>query len=261
IDSREHYDQAMAKGGMVDGIQRAISDKLVGHTGFTTHDSVENLLTYVEEADWCEVILFTYNLLNPLYEKAIAAAHARGIGTLVMNPLAGGLLGHDSPMLRRLAAQAGAGSIPELAVRFLISNPAVTTLVTGIAKRSDVDDTVAAVNRGPFAPAEMARLREGLAELLAANRAFCTGCRYCLPCCRGIDIPAIMNQIAQYRFWGLQKPARDGYRNLKGPRADACIQCGQCEAKCTQHLPVMDELNYAVRNLAAGGGQDPASPT
>ena len=261
IDSREHYDQAMAKGGMVDGIQRAISDKLVGHTGFTTHDSVENLLTYVAEADWCEIILFTYNLLNPLYEKAIAAAHARGIGTLVMNPLAGGLLGHDSPMLRRLAAQAGAGSIPELAVRFLISNPAVTTLIAGIAKRSDVDDTVAAVNRGPFAPAEMARLREGLAELLAANRAFCTGCRYCLPCCRGIDIPAIMNQIAQYRFWGLQKPARDGYRNLKGPRADACIQCGQCEAKCTQHLPVMDELNYAVRNLAAGGGQDPASPT
>ncbi len=253
IDSREHYDQAVAKGGMVDGIRRAIADKLVGHTGFTTHDTVPNLLAYIEEADWCEIILFTYNLLNPLYEKAIAAAHAKGIGTIIMNPLAGGLLGHDSPQLRALAAQVGAATIPELAVRFLISNPAVTTLIAGIARHSDVDDTVAAVNRGPFAPAEMARLRAGLAELLAANQAFCTGCRYCLPCCRGIEIPAIMNQIAQYRFWGFHKPARAGYRDLKGPNADACIQCGQCEAKCTQHLPIMDELRYATRNLAEKG--------
>jgi len=261
IDSREHYDQAVAKGGMVDGIQKAISDKLVGHTGFTTHDTVENLLTYVEEADWCEIILFTYNLLNPLYEKAIAAAHAKGIGTIIMNPLAGGLLGHDSPLLGTLAERVGAKSIPELAIRFLISNPAITTMITGIAKRSDVDDTVAAVNRGPFAPAEMELLHQTLAEMQVANKAFCTGCRYCLPCCQGIDIPAIMNQIAQYRFWGFQKPAQTGYRDLKGPKAEACIQCGQCEAKCTQHLAIMDELKYAVQNLATGAGGNSVEKT
>ena len=51
IDSREHYDQAVAKGGMVDGIQKAISEKLVGHTGFTTHDEAENLIGYVKETD------------------------------------------------------------------------------------------------------------------------------------------------------------------------------------------------------------------
>lgn len=254
IDSREHYDQAIAKGGMVDGIQKAISEKLVGHTGFTTHDTVENLLAYVEEADWCEIILFTCNLLNPLYEKAIDAAHAKGIGTIIMNPLAGGLLGHDSPKLRALAERVGAKSIPELAIRFLISNPSVTTMIAGIAKRSDVDDTVAAVDRGPFTPAQMELLRQGLAEMLAANQAFCTGCRYCLPCRQGIEIPAIMNQIAQYRFWELREPARAGYRDLKSPKADACIQCGTCEKKCTQHLPIMDELKYAARHLAAGAG-------
>ena len=62
-----------------------------------------------------------------------------------------------------------------------------------------------------------------------------------------------MNQIAQYRFWGFQKPAQTGYHDLKWPKADACIQCGKCEEKCTQHLPIMDELKYAVRHLAAGG--------
>ena len=81
------------------GIQKAISEKLVGHSGFTTHDKAENIIEYVNEIEWCEIILFTYNILNPTYEKAIEAAHAKGIGTLVMNPMAGGLLGHASPVL------------------------------------------------------------------------------------------------------------------------------------------------------------------
>jgi len=92
IDSREHYDQAIAKGGMLEGVQKAMSDGLVGHTGFTTHDTVENLLTYIEEADWCEIILFTYNLLNQSYGPAIEAAHKKGIGTVIMNPVGGSIL-------------------------------------------------------------------------------------------------------------------------------------------------------------------------
>ena len=102
IDSREHYDQAIAKGGMLEGVQKAMSDGLVGHTGFTTHDNVENLLTYIEEVDWCEIILFTYNLLNQTYAPAIEAAHKKGIGTVIMNPVGGGILNNPSVFLNEL---------------------------------------------------------------------------------------------------------------------------------------------------------------
>ena len=105
---------AVAKGGMVDGIRKAMDDGLVGHTGFTTHDSVENLLTYIEEADWCEIILFTYNLLNDTYAPAIEAAHEKGIGTVIMNPVSGGMLAQPSSVLIELADQAGAASVPDL---------------------------------------------------------------------------------------------------------------------------------------------------
>ncbi|MBU4211683.1 MAG: aldo/keto reductase [Verrucomicrobia bacterium] len=251
IDSREHYGQAVAKGGMVDGIQKAISEKLVGHTGFTTHDKVENIIEYVKETDWCEIILFSCNILNLIYEKAIEAAHAKGIGIIIMNPVAGGLLGRDSSMLKALAKRVGAKTIPELAIRFLTSNPSVTTVISGISKMSDVDSTVAAVDRGHFTPAQMDLLRKILAEMHVADKVFCTGCRYCMPCSKEIDIPAIMKMIAQYRFWGFQEPARGGYRDLKSPKADACVQCGKCEEKCTQHLHIMDEMEYAIRNLAS----------
>jgi len=206
---------------MVDGIQKAISEKLVGHTGFTTHDKAENIIEYVKETDWCEIILFTYNILNPTYEKAIEAAHAKGIGVIVMNPLAGGLLAHDSLPLQTLADRVGAKAIPELAIRFLTSNPSVATVICGISKMSDVDSTIAATDRGPFTPAQMGVLRETLAEMQVANKVFCTGCRYCMPCSKEIDIPAIMSKIAQYRFWGLHDPARAWYRDLKSPKADA----------------------------------------
>ena len=251
IDSREHYDQAVAKGGMVDGIQKAISEKLVGHSGFTTHDTVENIIEYVKETDWCEIILFTYNLLNPTYEKAIEAAHARGIGTLIMNPLAGGLLAHDSLVLKSLADRVGAETLPELAIRFLVSNPCVTSVISGISRQSDVDDTLAGVKRGPFAPAQMDVIRKTLAEMHLSQKGFCTGCRYCMPCPKEIDIPAILNAITQHRVWGLQVPAQTAYRELKSPKANVCDRCGRCEEKCTQHLRIMDEMEYAGRNLTS----------
>jgi predicted aldo/keto reductase-like oxidoreductase len=251
VDSREHYDQAVAKGGMVDGIKNAIGGKLVGHTGFTTHDKVENIIEYVKETDWCEIILFSFNILNATYEKAIEAAHAKGIGTIIMNPVAGGMLGHDSPVLMDLAGKVGAKSIPELAIRVLTSNPNVTTVISGISKTADVDSTVAAVKRGHFTAGQMDLIRKSIAEIQASNKGFCTGCRYCMPCSQEIDIPAVMSMIAQYRFWGFHEPARAWYRDHKGPKAEACIHCGKCEEKCTQHLHIMDEMEYAIRNLAS----------
>jgi len=251
IDSKEHYGQAVAKGGMVEGIQKAISEKLVGHTGFTTHDSVENIIEYVNEADWCEIILFTCSMLNLSYEKAIDAAHSRGIGTIIMNPVSGGLLARDSTVLKTLAERVGAMTIPEMAIRFLTSNPSVTTVISGISKMSDVDGTVTAVERGHFTPAQMDLLRKALAEVDVAGKGFCTGCRYCLPCCKEIDIPAVMNMIGKSRFWGFHEPAREGYRDMKSPKADVCIQCGKCEEKCTQHLHIMEEMKYAAQNLAS----------
>lgn len=249
INSRENYAAAVAKGGMLDGIRKAVDEGLVRHIGFTTHDTEANLLDYIAEADWCEIILFTYNLLNLTYEKAIAAAHAKGIGTIIMNPVAGGLLAHDSHILKPLAKRVGAKTIPELAIRFLISNPNITTMISGIAKVADVDETIAAIDRGPFTSAQMAILHQQLAEIHAVNQGFCTGCRYCLPCPQDIEIPAIMNMIAQSRFWGLKDSSQNRYRDMKTPKAEACIRCGKCEEKCTQHLPIMGEMDYAAKTF------------
>jgi predicted aldo/keto reductase-like oxidoreductase len=245
IDSREHYDQAVAKGGMVEGIRKAMDEGLVRHTGFTTHDSVENILTYVEEADWCEIILFTYNLLNCQYGPALEAAHRKGIATVIMNPVGGGRLAEKSPVLMDLAGQVGAASIPDLALRYVLSNPNVDAIISGIVKPSDVADTVESAKKPLFTADQMGTINGCLTDIRSQARSFCTGCKYCMPCPEGIDIPAIMACIHDFRYWGWQEGAHARYRRLNGKKADACVQCGKCEEACTQDLDIMQEMIFA----------------
>ncbi len=248
IDNREHYDQAVARGGMVEGILKAKAEGLVRHTGFTTHEDVPALLTYIQEADWCEVMLMTYNLLTRKYAPTIEAAHKKGIGTIVMNPVGGGKLAENSPVLSELAREVGAASVADMAVRYALANPNIDTILCGIGKTADVDDTLASAAR-PLSAEPLARIDACLAAHAPENTGFCTGCKYCMPCPKGIDIPSMMNLVSDDRVWGLKQAAQRHYRWIR-PKADACTACGQCEAKCTQKIKISEQMAYAAKEYA-----------
>jgi predicted aldo/keto reductase-like oxidoreductase len=249
INKPEQWEAATGRGGMLDGVRRAVDEGLVRHTGFTTHDSVENLLGYLPDADWCEVILVSYNMLDTRYAPVISRARELGIGTIVMNPVAGGRLVGESPVLLELAREVGARDVPELALRWLLSNPDLDTYISGVHRESDADAAVAAVEAGPLSDEDYARVNSFIAENAREAVNFCTGCGYCKPCPREIDIPGVMARVYEDRFWGLREAATKRYRRMKEPRADACVACGECEAKCTQKLEISEEMRYAAENF------------
>lgn len=251
INNREAWETATRKGGMVEGIRKAMDEGLVGHTGFTTHDTVDNLLEYLDMADWAEVLLITYNLLNRTYEPVIAKAREKGIGTIVMNPVGGGRLAENSDVIMKLAAQVGATSVADLAVRYVLSNANVDTLLCGMSKPSDVDATIASAQRPSFTPDEHKTINDFFAALTREEVSFCTGCKYCMPCPAGINIPGIMSAVYEDRFLGLTANAKWGYkRATRDVTPDACTDCGACEEKCTQNLKIRNELKYAMEKLA-----------
>lgn len=251
IDKPEAWETATRKGGMVEGIRKAMAEGLVRHTGFTSHEKPENLLRYLPRADWCEILLLSYNLLNRGDEPAIALAHKLGIGTIVMNPVGGGKLTEESPVFDRLAAEVDTASVTELAVRYVLSNPNVDTILCGMSRISDADDTIAAAERGPLTAEQVSRVNQFMAERTRESVHFCTARNYCQPCPAGIQIPGIMAALYEDRFLGLAKGAAGNYRwATRHVKPTACTECGTCEEKCTQGLDIIEELKKATARFA-----------
>ena len=252
IHTPEQFEQVIAKGGMLDGIRRAMDEGLVCHTGFTTHDTPEHISDYIDRADWCEAILFTHNLLNPTYKDVLQKAHEKGIATIVMNPAGGGMLTEQSPVIQQAVETiADTDDVTEIAHRYLHSNPNIDTILCGISKPSDIESTLANYQKPQFNSEQVAQLEKAMAKLSSKNLGFCTGCKYCMPCPQGINIPVMMSICYYRKLLQLPQKAQNTYNWALNPNnsdiskpSSACIQCGACEKKCTQKLKIIDEMKY-----------------
>jgi len=253
INNAKNYGLATAKGGMVDGIKRAMKEGLVKHTGFTTHDTPENISRYIDEADWCETILFTYNMFNRTYQEVVAKAHDKGIATVVMNPILGGVFAQNcEPIIQAVRNAIGIDDPVEAGHRYLAGDENVDTIICGISKPSDITSTIANFEKPPLTSDERKALDVEFGKLSAENTGFCTNCGYCQPCPAGILIPQLMQSAYYSKVLHADQRARQMYNwqvsnpNNKKLSADPgeCTQCGRCERKCTQKIKIIDMLKY-----------------
>jgi predicted aldo/keto reductase-like oxidoreductase len=252
IHKPEHWEIATRKGGFVDGIRKARDRGLVGHIGFTSHDSVENLLKYLDNAEWCEVLLLTYNLMNRTYEPVIQKAKEKGIGTIIMNPVGGGKFANNSPAFKELVEELGCSSLADLAIRWVLSNPSVDTIISGIGRKSDVDDSIGSAERELFTPEQVQRINEFIDSAAPENVGFCTKCGYCSPCPNDVHIMRTMEAIYLQRYLGFVREAEKTYNSIgdrwiKHKNAFSCTGCGVCVEKCTQHLDIPAEMDFAKK--------------
>lgn len=252
LNSKEDWGKVTRPGGFVDGIKRALDEGLIGHTGFTTHLLPEDLNPMLEQADWCEVVLMGYNFLDPRREESLALCKKLGIGTLVMNPVAGGKLAGESTVLQEIVEKVGAESLPDLAIRYVLANPNVDSSVCGMTRMSDVDDSIASAERGPLTAEQVEMVNEFIGPRSRENAAFCTACEYCMPCPEEIKICRIMGCICDDKYLGLKESAIKEYRAkwTGEKKAESCTACKQCEEKCPQGLKISDEMQYALANYA-----------
>jgi len=241
--SLENFPHLTKKGGALETIVKAMDEGIVAHLGFTGHDTPENFCTILESGLF-ESMTVSYHLLNRSYEPAIARAHELGAGVIVMNPVGGGILGSPSPELQALLPGSAVTSTAATALRFVLSNPGVSTACSGMDTFARIEENVAAVEESSnLTPAEHARVGAILDQFKALGERFCTGCRYCLPCPQGVEIPNCFNLFNQHNVYGLRDAARGSYQGLKPEqRASACVQCGECETKCPNKLPIMAQL-------------------
>ncbi len=231
-------------GGAVAAAMKAKEEGLVGHVAASLHLSGQEICEIVREG-LLEGITLGYNMLNfPFRGSALECAAEMNIGVVTMNPLGGGLIPNNAERLDFLRGQ-GDRSVVEAAVRFNVSHPAITSALVGFTTKRHIDEAVAAVE--DFRPYDAehvenikSRIGEGFDDL-------CTQCGYCLPCPEGVEIPKLMEA---YNHKILGRGDQDIVNRLKWhwglspEEAGACVECGQCEDKCTQHLPIIERLKH-----------------
>ena len=245
------------KRGAISALMRAKDEGLVEHVVVSTHMSSDEISEMLATG-YFEGMTIGFNAINfPYREKAIALAASRGMGIAIMNPLGGGEI-MNNPERFDFIRQRPEQSLLEGALHFVMGHAGVGTALVGFRSVDDVRSAAAAVESfQPIDPSDLARIK------LEIERGFdklCTTCNYCSGCPRGIPVVKFMeayNQFVLHKNGAKVIERLKWHWDIESPKIlDACIACGMCERKCTQHLPILERFDeitgmYEAAALAA----------
>ena len=246
--------------GILDWIREKKESGAIRNIGFSYHGNTDNFLKILDDYDWdfCQI---QYNYLDEVAQAGKAglqAAAARGLAVMIMEPLRGGKLVNMLPEAAKKAmAESGRGWGPaEWGLRWLYNQPEVTVVLSGMNSVEMVDAncrTASEAQAGSLTAADLETLEKVKRAIREKEKVGCTGCRYCMPCPRGVDIPGI------FRCWNTmytesKSEGRSQFIQTVGLTrepafASQCTRCGKCEQHCPQSIPIREKLQEADRAL------------
>ena len=226
--------------------------------GFSFHGSTDMFIKLVDAYDWdfCQ-IQYNYMDVNSQAGKAgLDYAASKNIPVMIMEPLRGGRL---VSMLPKSASQSikNVGQTPaSIALRWLWTQPEVTVVLSGMNSLEMVEENCAIASSalpGSMTEEEYSvidRVREDIGRSLKVG---CTGCGYCMPCPKGVDIPIAFSCYNQI-YTESRSGAREEYLRCTALRKDPssasqCIGCGRCEQHCPQKIEIRRHLKDAAKEL------------
>ena len=246
--------------GIEDWIMRHKADGSIRQIGFSFHGDTDTFLKILNAYDWdfCQI---QYNYLDEYSQagrEGLKAAAGKGIPVIIMEPLRGGKLVKLPSKAKEALEMSGTGYTPaELGLRWLWNQPEVTCVLSGMNSTEMVEENIRIASEaeaGEFTEETFAltdRIRQIIRE---REKVGCTGCRYCMPCPKGVDIPGTFYYYNLMYLENSKSRARFEFARNVGLRREAgfasqCIGCGKCEAHCPQHLPIREKLKEADRDL------------
>lgn len=254
---------AIREAGVFEWAEERMKEGRIGHLGFSFHDEPALFREIVKAYDWsfCQV---QYNFMDAgqqVGRDELGLAAEQGMAVVVMEPLRGGLLSTPPRAVREIYETSGRGWSPSSwALRWVYGHPEVTLALSGMNTPGQLEDNLAtASGAGPLSADDLSVIDKVKKIYSESTDIRCTECKYCLPCPQGVDIPrnfAIYNEGARYNnfslswfmYWEWMKPRPE-------QRAEACTQCGLCEEKCPQKLPIRDLLAKVRQTLKEWPGR------
>ena len=182
----------------------------------------------------------------------------KGLPVIIMEPLRGGKLVNKLPdAAKKIFANYPIKKTPaQWAFLWLWNQPEVTVVLSGMNSSEMVEENIAtasAATIGSLTDADDAMLKSVVAAINAKMKVGCTGCGYCMPCPKGVDIPgtfaAYNRRYSEGRFSAFREYLQDTAMRQNATCASNCIGCGKCEKHCPQGIPIRAKLSEAKQVL------------
>ena len=244
--------------GIVQWLAEKKASGQIRQVGFSYHGNSDMFCKLLDIYDWdfCQI---QYNYLDENSQAGATGLHRaaeKGLPVIIMEPLRGGRLTNTLPASAKKIIAHTSLTPAQFAFRWLWDQKEVTCVLSGMNSLDMVKENLATAqvtNPGSLTPEDRTVYAKVVAAINENMKVGCTGCRYCMPCPKGVDIPgtfAAYNRMASDGYW----KALTEYFMITGVRKDYtgpgnCIGCGKCEQHCPQHLPIRQELKNAQKAL------------
>lgn len=236
----------------------------IAHIGFSFHDYLPVFRQILEEYEGWEFCQIQYNFMDTDYQAGRAGlklAARKGLGVVVMEPLKGGQIAAPPPKQilpywRELGVDPrdGRNGHVRAALQWLWDQPEVSLVLSGMSAPEQVEQNIESARTAAvevFGEREKEFFSKIKEAYTALRKTDCTACGYCMPCPSGVNIPRILSIYNEINIYGEPTQPLRVYNDILKPseRANNCIECGECEEKCPQGVPVIRALKEAHARL------------
>ena len=246
------------------GIDNWIKEKKekgeIRQIGFSYHGNSDMFCEIVDSYEW-DFCMIQYNYLDENSQagrKGLHHASKKGLPVMIMEPLRGGRLVNNLPeKARKLFENYEIKRTPaEWAFRWLWNQPEVTCVLSGMNSVEMIEENVknaSTSEAGEFTAKEENLLKEVVKAINEKMKVGCTGCGYCMPCPKKVDIPGTFSAYNKLhtdgKFTGLREYIMCTLLRKDSTSASNCIECGKCEGHCPQKIEIRKELKNAKKEL------------
>ena len=245
------------------GIEEWIKDKKesgkIKQIGFSYHGNSDMFCKLIDSYDW-DICLIQYNYLDENSQAGktgLHYAHKKGIPVNIMEPLRGGRLVNGLPdKARKLFNNYDKKMSPaEWSFKWLWNQKEILCVLSGMNSLEMVKENTTYADRSEeeFSKEDQELLKQVVEAINEKMKVPCTGCRYCMPCPRNVDIPGTFSAYNKYytdsKFVGLKEYFMCTALRKDTTSASNCIECGKCEQHCPQNIEIRKELKNARKKL------------
>jgi predicted aldo/keto reductase-like oxidoreductase len=250
--------------GVKDFLDRAKADGRIRNAGFSFHGASEDFSRIVDAYDWdfCQI---QYNFLDEKNQAGTAGleyAASKGLGVIIMEPLRGGNLTKNvPPAVKKIWDEAPVKrTAAEWALRWIWNHPEVTVVLSGMNDEAYIRENLKVAdkaNPNSLTGNELELVKRVEGKYRELMKVGCTGCRYCMPCPSGVNIPLCFETYNNLYMADdpngekfMYAARLGGALGLGTPEfASQCVQCGECREKCPQHIDIPAVLECVVKDL------------